>query len=1090
MTLWHLALRSLRHDRWLHLGVAAGVALTSAILSGSLAVGDSVRASLRQNAAARLGRVSWALTAGDRFCTAALADRLGSGAVPVLLTAGTVATPDGSARANGVQVLGVPDGFWALAPRPPAPLGRGEMALNAALARRLGISPGDRVVLGVEAPGALSRDAPLSGSSNQPEKLRRPVTRILSPAELGDFRLQVEQVPPLTVFVPLADLQAALDKDGRANLLVSAQGPPPSDEALLAAATLADAELRLVEGGPRPVLLTDRVFLSPELTARVEAAFPGSEGVLTYLVNTIRHGDALTPYSLVAATASPSLPAGNLLASDWLAEDLALKEGDRITLEFFTVSRGRHLAEQTREVTVAGIAPLTGDASPFHPSLSPDFPGISDAENNADWDPGMPFHKERIRPKDEDYWDAHRALPKALLALETGQDFWANRFGNVTACLLPADLAGTGESALWDQLRSRLRPGDLGWMTRDLHAEAAFAVARSYDFGGLFAGMSAFLIGAALLLSVLVFVFGVEQRRPQIGLFLALGWPARRIERLFGLQAAALTLIGATLGLGGGMLYTQAALWGLGGAWRDAAAGVEFTYAVRPASLASAWFGTVLLSLGAVWWATRSATRSVRPNELLSGSEGWSPHPPRPWTRRRGTWIAAAASGAAAALLLAPRHGTAMARQLVFFGAGFLLLLAGLAATDVLLRQWEQRSGPTRSLAALGRSQSLRRRGRSLAVVALMASGVFLITAINSLRLHAETRAASRASGTGGFAYVASSSLPVHEDLNRPEGRAVFGLPEESPGFETVQFRVNQGEDASCLNLNRAVQPRVLGVDSRALSRRGAFLFAGTTSRSEANGWDLLETAPVVVDGVPEVPGILDAATAQYALGTGLGRTLDLRAADGRPFRVRIVGLLDNSVLQGSVIVHEDRFIELFPDTGGYRFFLLDAPPGTDPAPAAARWSRQLEDRGFELEPAWERLNAFNRVQNTYLGIFSTLGGLGVLLGTAGLGIVVARNLLERRGQLALLHAVGLSRKRLGAMVVAEHGFLHGCGVVLGLAAGLVSILPVLLSRSGAFPLGLLVVLNALILSGGLGFCLVAARLLLRGPLHDSLRHE
>ena len=49
------------------------------------------------------------------------------------------------------------------------------------------------------------------------------------------------------------------------------------------------------------------------------------------------------------------------------------------------------------------------------------------------------------------------------------------------------------------------------------------------------------------------------------------------------------------------------------------------------------------------------------------------------------------------------------------------------------------------------------------------------------------------------------------------------------------------------------------------------------------------------------------------------------------------------------------------------------------------------------------RLAAFQEVQNTYLSIFQLLGGLGLLLGTVGLGMVVLRNALERRSELAEL---------------------------------------------------------------------------------------
>lgn len=1089
MTLWDLALRSLRHYRWMNLGVLAGVALTSAIISGSLAVGDSVRASLAANAATRLGRISWALTAGDRFFTTALATRLDPSASAILQTVGTVSTPDGSIRVNGIQVIGVEESFWKLADVPSPPLLSGELAINQPLARRLGLGPGERIVLGVEPPGTISRDAPLSGSSNEPEKLRRKISRVILASGLGNFRLNAEQVPPLTVFMPLTDLQNALDKSGEANVILSAGPSAPSAGAVLDATTLSDAQLRLVRQGPGLQLQSARVFLPDPLAAKIRRAFPGSGGCLTYLTNAIRKGERLTPYSMAAATSGDAPPEGQVIASDWLADDLGLKPGDPITLEFFRMSNGRRLVEESRTLTVARIAPLTG--GPFHAALSPDFPGISEAEDNADWDPGMPFHKERIRPKDEDYWDAHRTTPKLLLPLATGQELWANRFGSLTSILLPPDAAALDESAIWKRLRPELTPGDLGWQARDLLAEARGAVARSYDFGGLFAGMSFFLIIAALILAMLVFVFGIEQRRGQIGLLLAVGLGSSRIRRLFLMEATALALVGATLGLGLGCLYTQAALRGLGGAWKDAAAGVQFLYAVTPASLAIAWIATVVLSLATVFWVTRAATRGARPNELISGAVGWLPSVLAPWPRRPAVWFAIASAVGGLLLLFVPRDGTVMARQGAFFGAGFLLLLAGLFAVHLLLQSWERRVTPLRSLGALARSNSLRRHGRSLSVVALTASGVFMITAINSLRLAGEKEAGKRTSGTGGFAWLAQSSLPIYEDLNSPAGRSVFGLTEEPSPFQLVQFRVNQGEDASCLNLNRASQPRLLGVDPAALGGRGAFTFASRSFPKDPRGWDCLARPAVIrSDGVPEINGILDAATAQYALGIGLDSRLDLLAADGKRFRVRVAGLLDNSVLQGSVVIDENHFTTLFPDAGGYRFFLLDPSPGEDSAAAASLWSRQLEDRGFALQPAWKRLDEFNGVQNTYLGIFSTLGGLGLLLGTAGLGIITGRNILERRGQLALLNAVGFSRARLARLVVWEHWFLHGAGVLLGIAAGLSAILPTLLTRSGSFPVGLLICLNGSILFGGLGFCWIAARLMLRENLNESLRHE
>ena len=96
-----------------------------------------------------------------------------------------------------------------------------------------------------------------------------------------------------------------------------------------------------------------------------------------------------------------------------------------------------------------------------------------------------------------------------------------------------------------------------------------------------------------------------------------------------------------------------------------------------------------------------------------------------------------------------------------------------------------------------------------------------------------------------------------------------------------------------------------------------------------------------------------------------------------------------------------------------------------------------LADRGFEAVPTAERLQAYLAVENTYLSTFQALGGLGLVLGSLGLAVVLLRSVWERRGELALLRALGFRRRTLGWLVLAENGFL----LLLGLAAGAVSAL-------------------------------------------------
>jgi ABC-type antimicrobial peptide transport system permease subunit len=129
-------------------------------------------------------------------------------------------------------------------------------------------------------------------------------------------------------------------------------------------------------------------------------------------------------------------------------------------------------------------------------------------------------------------------------------------------------------------------------------------------------------------------------------------------------------------------------------------------------------------------------------------------------------------------------------------------------------------------------------------------------------------------------------------------------------------------------------------------------------------------------------------------------------------------------------------------------------------------------------------------VENTYLGIFQALGGLGLLLGSLGLGIVVLRNVLERRNELALMQAVGFRSSQLQRLVLSEHWLLVVLGLVLGLGAAFSAISPALPVADGAAPSGPLSLTLLALALAGIFWCWLATRAALRGPLLDALRKE
>src|SRR5260370_40000614 len=101
-----------------------------------------------------------------------------------------------------------------------------------------------------------------------------------------------------------------------------------------------------------------------------------------------------------------------------------------------------------------------------------------------------------------------------------------------------------------------------------------------------------------------------------------------------------------------------------------------------------------------------------------------------------------------------------------------------------------------------------------------------------------------------------------------------------------------------------------------------------------------------------------------------------------------------------------------------------------------------LADRGVEVTRTSDRLASYLAVENTYLSTFQALGGLGLVLGSLGLGVVLLRRVWERRGVLALLRALGFRRLTLGFLVPAENGFLLLLGLGIVAAAALVAVLP------------------------------------------------
>jgi hypothetical protein len=566
------------------------------------------------------------------------------------------------------------------------------------------------------------------------------------------------------------------------------------------------------------------------------------------------------------------------------------------------------------------------------------------------------------------------------------------------------------------------------------------------------------------------------------------GISAKLVRRLLLIEGTLVAASGVLVGTAASILYTKAMIYALATTWQNVISGATIHFHARPATLLTGALIGLAVSVAAIFFTSRK--QLAKPAQaLLAGNIDWQFATSfRPGRNRTNLIAAAIASVAAIALVVWPKSDDSATATVTFFGAGALLLLATLTFQKALLTAAGTRlAKPVRSRAGLGLRNATRRTGRSLAVIALFACGIFMVVAVGANRRNPLAHAARRDSGTGGFTLFGESSIGILHDLNSESGRRSLGLSGEwLREVQVVQFRVRDGDDASCFNLNRAQRPRVLGVEPRQLHQRRAFSFADAiTATKDNDGWLLLEQA----FGENVVPAVGDYATVVWGLGKAVGDRIPYTDERGRTFDLLIVGMINSSVLQGSLVIAEDAFVERFSSEAGYRLFLVDTLP--DKAKTTAdRLSFELRDLGLELTPAPMRLAAFSKVESMYLSIFQLVGGLGLVLGTIGLGVVVLRNVLERRAELAMLRAVGFDKSALKHMVMCEHAGLLVAGLICGIVSALIAVAPALQTPAHEMPYVSLPLTIVAVTASGLLWVWVAAVVALRPKLLDALRTE
>ena len=1019
MNLSRLILRNLWHFRRPYLAVFAGVFVSTAVLTGALIVGDSVRFSLTRMADQRLGKIRLAMVPGERLFRQELANDMaregGLTVVPILQTGGIAISNERNTRINHVDITGIPEGFTLLWGDHLAFPAEDEAILSLNAAARLGVKPGEEILLRIQPLEKASRNAPFVPDSPDPVSLRLRVKTLAGDDAMGRFSLKNEQSAPFNVFVNIRRLASRLKLSGMANgLVVAGDGqdkvtPDHLDSLVKGSWQPADAGL-LIRPLQQPgwyEISSDRIFISGEQAGVIRTVFPCKIPILTYMVNNISSGDRSTPYSFVTAADTgllhQSIRKKEIIINSWLADDLEIGPGDLLKLTYWVMGPMRSLKEVSSRFIVKSVIPL--DAVPSGQRLMPDFPGLSGAGNCRDWETGSPVKLDRIRDKDEAYWKSYRGTPKAFISLGTGMELWTNAFGSLTAIRFKANAKEI--PFLTGELVKKLVPSQNGLRFRTVFAEGKAAAGHSTDFGELFLGLSFFIIAASLLLTALLFSMHISYRLPEAGILAAVGFRRPLIYRLLMGEAMMVALIGGMAGSLGGILCNALLLEGLNTLWYDAV-------------------------------QTSSLVPDIRISTLLMGAL-----------------------------------------------AGMVTAWMVMALT--LRRKLKMPAAQLVKGAPMAPQKTGLRRPRNIVAVVLLALGTFtiIITGANRKTTSGDHE---RSSGTGGLLLWCETALPILQDLNSTIGKAFFSIEDESL-FDSVTFiplQRQEGDDASCLNLNRVSRPTLMAAPAALFDSLGAFSFASLDpSVDPRHPWLALEKCND--SGV--INGIADMSVITWGLQRKIGDTLQYRDEQGRTVLIRLAGGLENSVFQGNLLISDTSFRALYPSVSGFKLMLIDGAAAKRDT-LARKLEMLMRDYGMMTLPAGEKLVSFNAVENTYLMVFMMLGGLGMIIGTIGLGIILWRNIRERQRELALLQAIGYPKNRILRRLFNEYLRILLAGTGAGLITGLLAILPNLLSPGYHLPVLLIGAILLLILLSGLAWIWFPARAALKKDILPGLREE
>ncbi|MEY2454654.1 MAG: putative transport system permease protein [Acidimicrobiaceae bacterium] len=754
------------------------------------------------------------------------------------------------------------------------------------------------------------------------------------------------------------------------------------------------------------------------------------------------------------AAAGPTPSGAEAVIGQDLADQLHLQPGDPLQVFVFN---------QTLVLGVRGVVPRLGVAG-FHP--------------------GFGAHAENVflAPGTLDVLAAK--APRGAVAPE-GRVLVSN-VGGVFSGVVHSETVARDL-----QIRTAGIPGVE--VSREKRGELDFADRQGSSFTQLFGLIGGFTVVAGVLLLINIFVMLAEERKSELGMLRALGLKRNHLVRAFGLEGTMYALTAAVVGAGAGIGVGRVVVSVTEGIFSQGDRGTTLQFSVRPTSVLIGFSIGLVISLLTVWGTSirigrLNVIRAIRDlpepvgvghpwralvvaglglaagsQLLIAGVSGespvlalvgpaialWSvvPYAARFFSRRWAVTVPCAALlvYVVGAFTLLPSTFAKPGIE-VFFAQGIILVFTAvgvaIANGDEFHRVSDRLSATGRGLATrLGLANPLAKRFRTALLLGMYALIMFVLVFMSVFAAVFEAQGPQVADDTrAGYDLVVDSnpSNPVSAEQLQSEPDIAATAPMV---WALAKFETATEADS--------FQRRFSGFDESLLANGVPALSSRDKQYiSDEAAWRAVLASPDLVI-VPS--DFLSVGEGPPSSTVKVGQRITLVDPAGGGRHDLTVAAIDGDLDpadNGAMVAA--RTVPTLVDRSFAGRFYVAVREGADPAQVGVRLKGDLLANGVKADTFRALVDDRLRGTTAFIRLLEGFLALGLVIGIAGLGVVMVRAVRERRREIGMLRAMGFPARVVRRAFLIEATFIAAQGIVIGGALGLVTGFSVL-SNSSTF---------------------------------------